>query len=134
MGLISWNRLYTLVSLTVTHFSWFFTCRSSTVSALHLNSRTARDTALSRSRFLSSSAAAFIASTGLALATNPEECLATQNAFSENPRYVDKEMQMKYGESSGTNKNNVLSYCTYFVPIYKFFNTIVLLYAFGAVS
>jgi hypothetical protein len=80
------------------------------VSGLHLGGRNAGDSALSRSRFLSSSAAAFLVSTGLSLATNPEECVATQNSLTENPRYIDQEMQMKYGESSCTYSKCVLSY------------------------
>jgi hypothetical protein len=60
-----------------------------------------------RARFLSSSTAAFITATtsvfAFVAANNPEECLAETGAkgSSNNPRYIDKELQMKYGESPG---------------------------------
>jgi hypothetical protein len=62
---------------------------------------------LSRSRWLSSSAAAFLASTALVFgAPEPEECLAagtpSTSNFQDNPRYIDREMEMQYGENSGT--------------------------------
>lgn len=63
----------------------------------------------SRSRFLSSSATAFLASTALVWANiDPEECSAAMptkvgtKKFSENPRYIEKEMQMQYAEGPGT--------------------------------
>ena len=64
-----------------------------------------------RTRFLSSSAAAFVTASagviGFVGANQPEECWAAAAApysnenFKDNPRYIDTEMQMKYGESPG---------------------------------
>jgi hypothetical protein len=82
-----------------------------TVMTLNLGgTNSVRDysTKLSRVRFLSSSAAVFIASTGLALGSNPEECMAVSSQFRDNPRYIDKELQMKYGESPGTKIDGVI--------------------------
>lgn len=53
----------------------------------------------SRSRFLSSSAAAFLAS-GAVLASDPESCDAAK--MEANPRYIDRDLEMKYGEDKGT--------------------------------
>ena len=55
-----------------------------------------------RMRFLSSSAAAFFtASAGvIGFVGGNEECLAAPIS-NDNPRYIDKELQMKYGESPG---------------------------------
>lgn len=53
----------------------------------------------SRSRFLSSSAAAFFAS-GVVLATDPGSCDAKMQ---DNPRYIDKELEMKYAEDKNGN-------------------------------
>jgi hypothetical protein len=82
------------------------------VSALHIMHGSYRALAASsvasRSRFLSSSAAAFVASAVLVWAQDPEECLASPStteanrSFQDNPRYIDREMQMQYGENSGT--------------------------------
>jgi hypothetical protein len=84
-----------------------------TVMTLNLggpNSVRDYSTKLSRVRFLSSSAAVFIASTGLALGNNPEECMAVSSQFRDNPRYIDKELQMKYGESPGTKIDGVIPF------------------------
>ena len=66
---------------------------------------------LSRTRFLSSSAAIFVTASagtvGFVVANSPEECLAAPESsgnFNENPRYIDTELQMKYGESPGMAK------------------------------
>ena len=54
-----------------------------------------------RSKFLSSSATAFLATTTTltVMGSDPEEC---QAAPINNPRYIDKELEMKYGEDKGT--------------------------------
>jgi hypothetical protein len=51
----------------------------------------------SRSRFLSSTAAAFFAS-GVVMSSDPESCSAM-----ENPRYIDRELEMKYAEDKNGN-------------------------------
>lgn len=56
----------------------------------------------SRSRFLSSSAAAFLAS-GTVLASDPESCTAKMQSSTDNPRYIDKELEMKYAEDKNGN-------------------------------
>jgi hypothetical protein len=55
----------------------------------------------SRSRFLSSTAASFLVSTGV-FASDPESCSAAamSTANKKNPRYIEKELEMKYGEDS----------------------------------
>ena len=62
----------------------------------------------SRARFLSSSAAVFVTAsagmTGFVVANSPEECLAAPDSIgnlNDYPRYIDTELQMKYGESPG---------------------------------
>jgi hypothetical protein len=70
-----------------------------------------------RARFLSSTAAAFVASATVLVvgASDPEVCEAAAslfdnsiltssksiNTFDDNPRYIDTELQMKYGEGPG---------------------------------
>jgi hypothetical protein len=68
---------------------------------------------LSRARFLSSSAAVFVTASagmiGFVMANSPEECLAAPESignFNDNPRYIETELQMKYGESPGMLKNH----------------------------
>lgn len=56
----------------------------------------------SRSRFLSSSAAAFFAS-GLVLASDSESCSAKTTSQGSNPRYIDRELEMKYAEDKKGN-------------------------------
>lgn len=53
----------------------------------------------SRSRFLSSSAAAFLKSAAV-LAINPEACPAATN---ENPRYIERELEMQYATDGEGN-------------------------------
>jgi len=54
----------------------------------------------SRAQFLSSAAAAFFASSSI-MAFDPESCTAAETkAGSDNPRYIDKQLEMKYGEDS----------------------------------
>lgn len=59
-----------------------------------------------RAKFLSSSATAFLLSSSV-VTGNPEECDASvfdrmiSRGQKENPRYVDLELQMKYGEDKG---------------------------------
>jgi hypothetical protein len=62
----------------------------------------------SRANFLSSSASAFLVSSSV-LGSNPAECQALFDrnkkdgtAYSTNPRYIDKELQMKYAGGPGT--------------------------------
>lgn len=62
-----------------------------------------------RARFLSSSAATFLTASagviGFVAANSPDVCFATQyskESFNDNPRYIEKELQMQYGESPGT--------------------------------
>lgn len=60
----------------------------------------------SRSRFLSSSAAAFLASSVVVIASNPESCDAktmAQQAGIDNPRYIDRDLEMKYAEDKNGN-------------------------------
>jgi hypothetical protein len=60
-------------------------------------------TATTRAHFLSSAAAAF--GSGFVLATDPATCQAkmTETVGSNNPRYIDKEVEMKYGEGPDGN-------------------------------
>ena len=66
--------------------------------ALQLSQSSLCTPLFTRARFLSS----FVASSAL-LWTNAvdEACSATPDGMHENPRYIDQELQMKYGESSG---------------------------------
>ena len=59
-------------------------------------------TTTTRAHFLSSAAAAF---TGVAvLGMDPMECNAAAQAVgSKNPRYIDKNLEMKFGETPGTS-------------------------------
>jgi SAM-dependent methyltransferase len=59
---------------------------------------------LSRSRFLSSSAAAFLTSAAV-LALDPSPCPAIMDVANSNsnPRYVDRELEMKYAEDGDGN-------------------------------
>jgi len=61
----------------------------------------------SRAKFLSSSAAAFLASTAV-VGVNPDECYAKMNDFSQNPRYLDQELEMKYAEGPGKKKQTCI--------------------------
>ena len=56
----------------------------------------------SRSKFLSSTATAFLASATLVMGTEPEECQAAVSTAptTKNPRYIDQELEMKYGEDA----------------------------------
>ena len=71
-----------------------------------------------RARVLSSSAAAFLTAAGVigfVGASSPDECFAApyfSESLNDNPRYIDKELQMKYGESPGTFINNLTNYET----------------------
>ena len=77
----------------------------------HVTTTTKIPSHSTRARFLSSSAAAFVTASagviGFVGANSPEECWAAAAApssnenFKDNPRYIDTEMQMKYGESPG---------------------------------
>ena len=77
----------------------------------HMTTKTKIPSHSTRARFLSSSAAAFVTASagviGFVGANSPEECWAAAAApssnenFKDNPRYIDTEMQMKYGESPG---------------------------------
>ena len=77
----------------------------------HMTTKTKIPSHSTRARFLSSSAAAFVTASagviGFVGANSPEECWAAAAApssnenFNDNPRYIDTEMQMKYGESPG---------------------------------
>ena len=56
----------------------------------------------SRAHFLSSAAAAFVGSAVLGM--DPTECDAASGedaAGSNNPRYIEKNLEMKYGETPG---------------------------------
>jgi len=59
--------------------------------------------AMDRAKFLSASAATFASGTAgfVAAISNPEECSAK-----ENPRYIDKELEMNYGNDSTGNPRN----------------------------
>jgi hypothetical protein len=91
----STRRLRSAALLTVT----WMTC-SSRVTALSLNSKTHA----SRAHFFSASAATFVATAGVVLGA-PEECQAAKMDPSQNsnPRYIDKELEMKYGEDKDGN-------------------------------
>ena len=78
-----------------------------------LATRTVSLQSQTRARFLSSSAAAFVATTG-ALASDPEQCFAagkTSEIGKNNPRYIDQEVQMKYGETPGMSKCLLIIAC-----------------------
>ncbi|KAL7581714.1 hypothetical protein ACA910_022254 [Epithemia clementina (nom. ined.)] len=60
-------------------------------------------TLTTRSKFLSSSATAFLASATLVMASDTEECQAAVGAPTSNPRYIEQELEMKYGEDSNGN-------------------------------
>ena len=53
---------------------------------------------VTRSRFLSSTAAAFLASATLVMTLETEECQA--DVPMTNPRYIEQELEMKYGEDA----------------------------------
>ena len=72
--------------------------------ALPVQGLSGQHDALSRSRFLSSTAATFLVSTGV-LAVDPESDSCTAAAMGERtPRYIDRELEMKYGEDSSEYK------------------------------
>ena len=72
---------------------------ASSCSFLTLAHALSHRTLTTRTQFLSSAAAAF---SGVAVvAMEPEECDAADK-FSKNPRYIDKNLEMKYGEYPGT--------------------------------
>jgi hypothetical protein len=60
-------------------------------------------TASTRARFLSASAAAFFGATTV-LGSAPEQCEAKmeKRSYANNPRYIDREMEMKYADGPGT--------------------------------
>jgi hypothetical protein len=66
-----------------------------------------------RARFLSSSATSFLATAAI-LGFNPEESTAAMMGSTEkktkkvgnNPRYMDRELEMKYGEDKGKQSAN----------------------------
>lgn len=60
-----------------------------------------KSVSITRAQFMSSSVSVFLASTGIVWASDPEECLSMDKPWSANPRYIDKELQMQYGENSG---------------------------------
>ena len=59
----------------------------------------------SRARFLSASAATFLTSAGVVLSVNPDECEAkgVPTSSNNNPRYIDRDLEMKYGEDPNGN-------------------------------
>ena len=78
--------------------------RSSVVFAWSCGSSSGANLAASRAQFLSASAATFL--TSAAWATNADECQAKDSASvtsNKNPRYIDQELEMKYGEDSKGN-------------------------------
>jgi hypothetical protein len=83
------TRLRSAALLTVT----WMTC-SSRVASLNSKAHT------TRAHFLSASAATFVATAGVVLGA--EECQATMDP-SQNPRYIDKDLEMKYGEDKNGN-------------------------------
>lgn len=83
----------------------------------HIKKMSSSSSYSTRARFLSSSAAAFLTASvgviGFVGANSPDECFAAPysiESFNDNPRYIDKELQMKYGESPG-----MLSYHRYII-------------------
>jgi hypothetical protein len=88
----------------------------------------------SRARFLSSTAAAFVASATVLVmpgvgANDPAVCEAstlfdnsntknTGSRFNDNPRYIDKELQMKYGEGSGMYSSLCRAFYVHSGPVY----------------
>ena len=66
-------------------------------------------TLVRRSNFLSSSAAAFLGAITVVMSDDPETCEAQaadlfnvgRKNFKHNPRYIEKELQMQYGEDPG---------------------------------
>jgi hypothetical protein len=65
----------------------------------------------SRARFLSSSKAAFIAALSWrAVSGDSQVCNASEAAseVGDNPRYIDRELQMQYGQGAGESCNDQL--------------------------
>lgn len=74
--------------------------RSSPVNAW--SGSTSSGSAASRAQFLSASAATFL--TSATWAAGADECQAKENMSSKNnPRYIEQELEMKYGEDSKGN-------------------------------
>ena len=73
------------------------TLLSGLVEALSLDLPSHRIQLLTRARFLST----FVASSSFAWTYAQEECSAASNVMNDNPRYIDQELQMKYGENKG---------------------------------
>jgi len=71
---------------------------------------------MTRVRFLSS----FLASSALVWANDQNECAASEQVSNNNPRYIDQELQMKYGENKGafqhTDCTTSTLYSTYCRP------------------
>jgi hypothetical protein len=89
---------------------WFSTSWAllSRVSSLSTESPA---TIATRARFLSSSATTFLATVAI-LSSDPQESSAATmgtktNKFNKNPRYIDKELEMKYGEGPGKDIKTV---------------------------
>jgi len=123
-----WNSLIAFCSFFGIQMSWLATLRlvnyrgigrkgALVVDSMSINSKRESHISkmsfspyLSRTRFLSSSAAVFVTASagmiGFVVANSPEECLAAPDSIgSDNPRYIETELQMKYGESPGMLKN-----------------------------
>ena len=62
---------------------------------------------LTRARFLST----FVASSSFAWTYAQEECSAASPGTNANPRYIDQELQMKYGENKGARDQRL--FCSF---------------------
>ena len=79
---------------------------TTTTDAFSMSMKSSKNTIqpLTRSKFLSSTAATFLIATSV-LSGDPESCAAKSSmAGVDNPRYIDGELQMKYGEDSSKYK------------------------------
>ncbi|KAG7358902.1 type 11 methyltransferase [Nitzschia inconspicua] len=64
------------------------------------------DSMVNRAKFLSASAATFLTSTSsvlVVMANNPEECQAKPFLTGNNPRYIERELEMAYGTDGNGN-------------------------------
>ncbi|KAG7354855.1 type 11 methyltransferase [Nitzschia inconspicua] len=70
------------------------------------SSNTNDSMAINRAKFLSASAATFFTSTSsvfVVMANNPEECQAKPSLAGNNPRYIERELEMAYGTDGNGN-------------------------------
>lgn len=114
-----WENFVSITSLSMKPFHQslcILLVFAATSDAFSMSMKSSKNTIqpLSRSKFLSSTAATFLISTSV-LSGDPESCAAKSSmAGADNPRYIDGELQMKYGEDSSAYEIFVNFKCTDF--------------------